>query len=137
MTAGNRLTDLWRRVRPTPTLGARGERAAASHLKRHGYRVIARNRRSRLGELDLLALSPDRRRLVVVEVKAGQHGSPLPPEVHVNPAKQRKITALAAEFVRRHRFAARPIRFDVIAVAFDDDRVADLRHHEAAFESHV
>jgi putative endonuclease len=117
--------------------GRRGERFAARHLRRRGYRILARNLATRHGELDLVALSPDRHALVVVEVKAGRAGAAIAPEVHVTPAKQRKIVALAAELVRRRRLSKRPIRFDVVAVAFDGDRPVDLRHHEAAFESHV
>jgi len=129
---------VWRRREPTPAeLGPRGERAAAGHLKRRGYRVVARNLRTRHGELDLLALTPDRSALVIVEVKAGRAASPIPPEVHVTPVKRRKIVALAARVARSKRLAPRPIRFDVIAVAFDHRRVAWLRHHEGAFTSHV
>lgn len=118
-------------------LGPRGERHAARHLTASGYRILARNLRTRLGELDLVVISPDRRWLVVVEVKAGQAGAALPPEVHVTPAKQKKIAALAADLIHRKRLAVRAVRFDVIAVEFAGDREPIVRHHEAAFESHV
>jgi putative endonuclease len=118
-------------------LGPRGEKRAARHLTAAGYRIVARNLRTRLGELDLVAISPDRRWLVVVEVKAGRAGAVLPPEVHVTVAKQRKISSLAAELVRRKRLAVRAVRFDVIALEFADDGEPIVRHHEAAFESNV
>lgn len=118
-------------------LGPRGEKRAARHLRTAGYRIIARNLRTRHGELDLVARSPDRRLLVVVEVKAGRAGAAIPPEVHVTPAKQRKITSLAAELVRRKGIAVQAVRFDVIAVEFGRDAEPIVRHHEGAFESHV
>lgn len=118
-------------------LGPQGEKRAARHLAAAGYRVVARNVRTRLGELDLVAISPDRRWLVVVEVKAGQAGAAMAPEVHVTPAKQKKIAALAADLIRRKKLAVRAVRFDVIAVEFAGDREPIVRHHEAAFESHV
>lgn len=128
-----------RRPRGDRALGPRGERAAARRLRRDGWRVIARNVRSRHGELDLVALDPAHPGvLIVVEVKAGQAGAALPPEVRVTPAKQRKIVALAAELARRRGLGAHAVRFDVIAVDFDaEGHVADLRHHAGAFASHV
>ena len=36
-------------------LGQLGERVAAEHLERRGYEVVARNHRTRFGELDLIA----------------------------------------------------------------------------------
>jgi putative endonuclease len=36
-------------------LGKLGERAAARHLERAGYRIVERNYRTREGEIDLIA----------------------------------------------------------------------------------
>ncbi|MEM9882865.1 MAG: YraN family protein [Planctomycetota bacterium] len=116
--------------------GRRGERLAARHLKKNGYRVLARNLRSRHGEIDLVAASPDGA-VVIVEVKAGGANPAFPPELHVTPAKQGKLVALAAAIARRHRLTQRRIRFDVVAVEFPDVGPPTLRHHTAAFESHV
>ena len=118
------------------TLGQRGERDAAKHLRRQDYRILARNLRSRAGEVDILTEAPDRRTVVIVEVKAGTNGA-LPPEVHVNRAKQRKLTQLAAGLVRQYGLANRPIRFDVIAVDFPRCGKPAIRHHVGAFQSHV
>ena len=48
-------------------LGARGEKAAAKYLRRHGYKVLLRGFRSRAGEIDIVARHKDW--LVFVEVK--------------------------------------------------------------------
>ena len=56
-----------RRVFPRKTLGQRGEKEAARHLQRLGYKILARGRRLASGELDLVAL--DGRTIVFVEVK--------------------------------------------------------------------
>lgn len=117
-------------------IGQRGERWAARHLKRQGYRILARNLRNKWGEIDILAEASGGRTVVIVEVKAGT-GGPLPPEVHVNRAKQRKLTQLAAGLARRHGFTQRPIRFDVIAVEFPPSGKPVVRHHLGAFQSHV
>lgn len=123
---------------PRRRLGRRAEQAAARHLKRRGYRILARNLRSRLGEIDLLAESTEDRTIVVVEVKAAAGEDP-PPEVHVDARKQRKLTALADQLVRRHRLDDRRIRFDVIAVVWPADckKPTRLTHHVNAFPANV
>lgn len=116
--------------------GARGERAAADLLKRTGYRVMARNLRNRFGEIDLVALAPDGRTVVIIEVKTAERADAMP-ELRVNQKKQRKLTALAAQIVRRYKLENKPIRFDVIAVNLPPDADPIVRHYQAAFESHV
>lgn len=117
--------------------GQLGERLAAKHLKKQGFRVLARNVRSRYGELDIIALDPDRTTIVSVEVKAGAANPHYPPELHVTPAKQRKIVALTAQLARRHRLTGRPLRFDVVAVEFPEAGDPVIRHHVGAFASQV
>ncbi len=117
-------------------LGRRGETVAAVHLRRAGYRLLRRNLGRRFGEVDLLAEAPDRRTVVIVEVKATVSENP-PPEVHVNPAKQRKLAALAPMIVRSLGLADRPVRFDVVGVVWpaDQPRPARVTHHVGAFEA--
>lgn len=124
-------------------LAARGEWVAARHLQRRGYRIIGRNLRNRLGEIDLLAIAPDRRTVVIVEVKSRATASAthpvdeLVPEARVNRSKQRKLVALAAQLARRSGLSQRPIRFDVVGVDLPDRKRPIVRHHVAAFESHI
>jgi putative endonuclease len=122
--------------------GTKGEAAAAKYLKGKAYRILARNLRNRYGEIDLLAEAPDKRTVVIVEVKSavrkgqlidGAHDE-LAPEHRVGRAKQHKITALASQIVRRYALDDRPIRFDVIGVSFFDDGQVDIRHYPGAFE---
>ncbi|QNN24238.1 YraN family protein [Planctomycetales bacterium ZRK34] len=118
------------------TLGARGERAAASHLKHTGYRILAKNLRSRFGEIDLLAEHRPSGTIIIVEVKTMRSEDP-PPEVHVDHHKRRKLSALASQLVKRYRLEDRPVRFDVIGIVWPEGekQPSRLTHHEAAFES--
>jgi putative endonuclease len=117
---------------------ARGERVAEAHLKKSGYRILARNLRNAHGEIDLLAEAADRRTIVVVEVKSsipGSHPGNPRPEVRVGIHKQRKLAALAMQMVRRYKLQDRPVRFDVIGVDLVEKGEPVVRHHVAAFES--
>jgi putative endonuclease len=51
---------------PRRTLGAAGERLALAHMERLGFALVARNHRTRWGEIDLIVF--DGRTLVFVEV---------------------------------------------------------------------
>lgn len=117
--------------------GQLGERLAEKHLKKQGYQRIARNLRSRVGEIDLFMLAPDKRTLVFVEVKTARadRRSSIPPEMRVGPQKQRKIATLAVKLIAKHKLTDRPVRFDIIGVSLHDDREADIRHYPSAFES--
>jgi putative endonuclease len=132
-----RLTDALRlKLQRRSSTGARGERAAEDTLKRAGYRVMARNLRNRFGEIDLIALSPDDRTVVIVEVKTAEDPSARP-ELRVNRDKQKRLVALAAQAVRRYKLHDKPIRFDVVAVNLPPDADPIVRHYLATFESHV
>jgi putative endonuclease len=123
------------RLASRKALGPRAERAAARYLRHAGYRIRARNLRNRLGEIDIVVEQRDGT-IVIVEVKAAARENP-PPEVHVNRAKQRKLTALAHQLVRRYRLHDRTIRFDVVAVVWPEGERAPTRltHHANAFEA--
>ncbi len=131
----DRLRSRWRHWFST---GPRGERLAADFLRSQGYTILARNLRCPVGEIDLLAQAPDGRTLVVVEVKSsGGFHDGLPPELHVNQAKRRKLSVLAMHLARQDAYRDRPIRFDVIGVLLTrgSSERATIRHHPGAFES--
>ena len=54
-------------MHPRAVLGLAGERAAEAELERRGFRIVARNARTRFGEIDLVC--QDARGYVFVEVK--------------------------------------------------------------------
>ena len=113
------------------SLGQWGEDRAARHLCRLGYRILARNwrppERELSGELDLVAADGDV--VVVCELKTRRHGRHGGAAGAVNPAKQERIRALAASWLRQHPQAVEGgLRFDVITI----EGVA-LRHWESAF----
>jgi putative endonuclease len=129
---GNLFKRLLRRdvkVTPSSALGAAGEKIAAQHLQRSGCRIVARNWRTRLGEVDIICV--DRDTLVFVEVKSAHRASALPPEVRVNQRKRHKLLALAEHYLKLHP-TDRPVRFDVVSV-WSENGTPQVRHVKDAF----
>jgi putative endonuclease len=122
-------------MRSTRPVGQLGEALAARYLEGRGLEIVARNLRSRLGEIDLIAR--DGRVLVFVEVKArrGRRGDP--PQAAVDRRKQARLARLAAGYLARVRAGDRACRFDVVAVTLDADDAAGgaarIEHFPAAF----
>jgi putative endonuclease len=121
--------------RRSKALGSRGEALAAEHFERLGYRVLARNHRTRFGELDLVLADPGDRTIVFAEVKTRSLGSGEPWE-SLHDAKQSQVRTMAAAWlaeVRERPFAAE-LRFDAIGVTLDArGELVRLDHLEAAF----
>ena len=95
-------------------LGRRGERAAEKHLRRSGYRIVARNFRAAGAEIDLVAM--DGETLVFVEVKTRRSLEAGAPEEAVDERKQKQIRRAAEIFATRYRADDVTMRFDIIAV---------------------
>jgi putative endonuclease len=117
---------------PRHRLGQHGEQLAAEHLERLGYEIVARNHRTRFGEIDLVAVSEDT--LVIVEVKTRRgRGSPWDA---LHDRKQRRVRAMGLAYLNdvRDRPRRRHLRFDAIGVTIDHaGRLTALDHLESAF----
>lgn len=117
--------------------GQIAEQLVADRLAAAGWKILARNARTRHGELDIVAR--DGRALVFVEVKAGRAGAAFGPErpvLAVDHRKQRRIRKLATAWMAQHRDLPpyTQIRFDAVGVTFDrSGRVVDYEHLQGAF----
>jgi putative endonuclease len=94
-------------------LGVRAEWWAAWFYRLRGYRIVARNVRTRFGELDLIVRRGNS--LVFVEVKARQSLTAGEGLESVTPAKQRRIEQLAAAWLVRNPHEG-AIRYDVLSM---------------------
>jgi putative endonuclease len=95
-------------------LGRQGEQLAAEHLERSGLRILDRNWRCPVGEIDLVAA--DGRVLVICEVKTrsdARYGSPLEA---ISARKHSRLRRLAVRWVLAHSVLFDEIRIDVIGV---------------------
>lgn len=101
-------------------LGSQGEALALAHLKGLGYRILERNCRSRLGEIDIVA--EEAGAVVFIEVKTrvgARFGSPLE---SVTLRKQRQISRAALDYIERHGLQGRAARFDVVGIEAAADK---------------
>ena len=97
----------------TLTVGFRGEDKAAEYLRARGYEVLARNYRSRYGEIDIVAR--DGEWVVFAEVKTRKDDSFASAASAVTPSKRAKIRKTALLWMK-HTNCVDPARFDVIEV---------------------
>jgi putative endonuclease len=99
----------------TGPIGSRGEDLAADVYRRRGYRVVARNWRCRLGELDLVVERGGV--LVFCEVKSRRQSVFGGGFEAVTRRKRAKLRAVAEAFLQATGSRPQAIRFDVASVA--------------------
>jgi putative endonuclease len=105
-------------TRARKNFGDSAERLAAHHLEQNGYRILARNVRTRYGEIDLVAEDSDG--IAFVEVKARRGRGSGAPEEALTPRKQLKLVQLGDAFIAENQvYANRAWRIDVVAVELD------------------
>lgn len=95
-------------------LGLEGETRACRALEALGYRVLQRRYRTRAGELDIVARHDQT--IVFVEVKTRGGGEFGDPAASVTVQKQRRLVAMATDYLVRHGLTRAPARFDVVAI---------------------
>ncbi len=122
--------------RAKKNLGESGERVAALFLEQRGYKIIARNYRTRTGEMDLIARDADG--LAFIEVRARRAGAGASPEESVaTPRKRARLFAVAEEFLAENiQYENFAWRIDLVAIELDRaGRVARLEVIKGAVES--
>jgi putative endonuclease len=96
------------------SLGKQGEELAARHLEQRGFIILARNHRTPIGELDIIAR--DRRHLLFIEVKTRRSAAFGVPAEAVGAHKQRQVVRAAQWYLATARYPDLQPRFDVIAI---------------------
>ena len=100
-------------------VGNRYEERAVSYLSENGVKVIARNFRSRYGEIDIVG--HDGSYYIFFEVKYRKDGAAGDPALAVDNRKQYRISRVADYFrVYRKLKDSDNVRFDVIAILGDE-----------------
>lgn len=112
--------------------GNSGEKIAVKYLKKSGYDIFHTNFTTEIGELDIVAT--DGEYLVFVEVKSRVDDEFGTPAEAVDYRKQRKISEVASQYIKKFMYFGAPVRFDVIEVYLKDKRV---NHIVNAFDSYL
>ncbi len=121
-------------TRSRKNLGDSGERVAALYLEERGMRIIARNVRTREGEIDLIVQEGDALAFVEVKTRRGtKYGAP---EEAVTPRKQLQLVRLAETFLSGEpELANRDWRIDVVAIELDrTGKVIRINHIKNAVQ---
>ena len=108
--------------------GNSAEDRAATELARHGYEIVERNYRCKLGELDIVARDGDT--LVFVEVRlrhTADRGTAL---AAVTRRKQRQVVKVARAYLHHRKPRFERCRFDVIGIT-----AGQLTHIKSAFRA--
>ncbi len=115
------------------SLGRWGEERAAEFLKAKGYRILERNYKNKIGEIDVIA--SDGKILLFVEVKTRRSLAYGQPYEAVTYHKQIKIARVAFAYLK-HRCGTVDVnaRFDVISIVRDGWAQARIEHIPHAFD---
>ncbi len=100
-------------------LGNSGESKAASFLIDNGYKILAKNYRTKLGEIDIIAIDKDT--ICFVEVKTRSTDKFGLPQEAILDNKKRRIAKTALLFLKEKKLLDKKARFDVIAITFQKD----------------
>jgi putative endonuclease len=96
--------------------GQAAEKAATEFLKAKGYKILERNYKTRLGEIDIIA--QDNGVICFVEVKARHSLNLGTPQEAVFAAKQRQISKAAVYYLKLNHLLERAARFDVLTLLY-------------------
>ena len=101
-------------VNPTQQFGIDSENAAAVYLKHAGYRIVARNYRNAIGEIDIIA--KDGATLVFVEVKARRSSRFGSAKTAVTHQKMARLARAAMMYLKETGQFGTSARFDVVTI---------------------
>lgn len=96
------------------SLGKKGEELAIGRLKALKYKILERNFKCPLGEIDIIAR--EKETIVFIEVKTRRTKDFGGPAAAVGPHKQRQLSRVALAYLNWKRLQNTPARFDVVAV---------------------
>lgn len=112
-------------------LGIKGEDLAVKFLKGEGYRIITRNYKTSIGEIDIIA--QDGNTIVFVEVKTRADEFFGQPFEAVNKRKRQKLKNLALLYQKKQEKEF-PVRFDVLSILYRNNGKREIEHIKDAFE---
>jgi putative endonuclease len=110
-------------------LGKLGEKMAAEHLDKKGYKILDKNYSFGKAEVDIVAMKNNK--VVFVEVKTRESSYLSAPEYTISPKKQKQIIKAADAYLKEHNLEQES-QFDIITIIVNS-QYSKLDHMEGAF----
>ncbi len=112
-------------------LGVWGEDQAVNYLSKQGMKIVERNFRTPVGEIDIIARGKSV--LAFIEVKTRRSTVLGTPQEAVGQRKQRQIVRTAQWYLQNNKNSKLQPRFDVVAILCQSDGTAQITHLPDAF----
>ncbi|TNF45477.1 YraN family protein [bacterium] len=112
--------------------GEYGEKLAVRYFRLRGYKILQRNYRCKLGEIDIIAQRKDT--LVFIEVRSRSEPFLTDPAGTVDEIKIVRIINAAKYYLMEKRLVETPSRFDVLAISLRQSKRPVLEHLQEAFD---
>ncbi|HMQ09901.1 MAG TPA: YraN family protein [Oligoflexia bacterium] len=118
------------KVNNRKTLGDLGEEQAQKFLQKQGYKLLYKNYRCPLGEIDLIMSKA--KTVLIVEVKSGSHSN-ISPKVHFDWHKKKKLIRLAQFFLMHYpKYCDYTLQFDL--VVYQPHLPCSIEHYPYAID---
>lgn len=119
-----KMAHLWqfngRKLPDKDQLGKDGENRAVSFLKSQNYKIVAKNQKFSIGEIDIIAQTG--KCLVFIEVKSRRSAEYCHPIEAVDKKKREKIKQMGLQYYCNKKYRKRgfAVRFDIITILWPD-----------------
>lgn len=110
----------------TLVFGAEGEEIATKYLIKHGYAILVKNFRSKLGEIDIIAYKNNA--IIFIEVKSRKSLLFGAPSESIRNKKLRSIIKTAEYYLLLNPKLPYIMRFDAIEIVKSDDARYSINH---------
>lgn len=112
-------------------LGKQGEAHAAAFLTKSGYRILCRNFKNKLGEIDIVAF--DKKTVCFIEVKTRSSLAFGYPCEAVTLRKQKQLNRVALSYLKQYNLLHTPCRFDIVSIVVKKDAAPEMSIIKNAF----
>ena len=113
-------------------LGKEGEETAIKFLQRRGYRILTRNFKNKLGEIDIVAKEAETICFIEVKTRTSDvFGTPLDA---ISKLKQHKLSQVAISYLKANNLMNEEARFDIVSITKDSRGNDNIEVLKNAFE---
>jgi len=106
--------------------GQLGEQLATEYLEKNQYRILERNFRCPLGEIDIIAQMGEY--LVFCEVKTRKGSGSIHPTASITSKKISKLRELGLLYIQQKKLYQWQPRFDVVAIQLRHNEPPEIEH---------